>query len=299
MSDINNADLLSEVEALREENERLKTRNAKLYKDCVSFAKKIKENERSDSRVAELEAEVAELKAALSREASTERLPEYVAPESQQQPEEFLFGPGTIPPEPEYEEGAIPKNHSTHKKSPFRTFIRTVLWILLIIALIVGITSGVAYLFSNNFKDYAIAGYRFATVTNNAMAPSINSDSVILIKYGTFEGIPIESKVLTTKNGRSVAKLKGIDVINGENIATVEDNHGTYSVNEKQFYGKVVFSIPYLGQVVDYACANQYYYLAIVVGSNLLLIALLVLIPSNKARAPKFGKDYTVEDFTI
>ncbi len=316
---------MDELRSLKKENAELKARNAKLYRDCVSFAKKIKANENLELRISELEAENEELKSEITRLASSEALPEYdeeieidIQPDDEEEIEEEVveeieeieedeieekieieLGAKNNPPQPEIDPNEAPKNHSKHKHSPVRTFFRTIFWIFLIFSLLVGIVSGVAYLFSNSFKDYSVAGYRFATVKNNLMAPEVDDDDVILIKYCDLEGIPLDSLVLTTKEKAGVAAMKSVDIVNGEKLATVKDCEGEYTVNENQFYGRVMFTIPYLGSVVAYACANQYQYLGIVVGANLLFIILLVIFPSNKARAPKLGKDYTVDDFTI
>lgn len=151
--------------------------------------------------------------------------------------------------------------------------------------MIVGLISLFAYLFSTNYEDYAIANYRFASVYNNSLSPTITKDHVILIKYSDFNGIELGSPVVTTKDERSVALLTSVDVIDGENIATVKDKNGSYTVNENQFLGQVKLSIPFLGKVVQYAYANEYNYLAIVVSANLVFLALLLLIPSNKAKS--------------
>lgn len=328
-----------DLEALQKENKLLKEKNEKLYKDCVSFAKKIKASENSNARIEELEAEVDSLKAEIASLASSDRIREYLgadddaledkpfvlensaidepepapvyediapapvpAEEEQAYAGEQVF-PSSFPyakyDDPDSEEQPIPKNHATHKNSPIRTFVRTFLWIFFVIAILVGIVSLVSYLFSTTFEDYSIANMRFASVYNSSLSPDYTKNDVILIKYSDFNGIELGSPVVTTKNTRSLATLSSVDVIDGENIATVKDKNGTYTVNEDQFYGKVIFKIPFVGQVVQYASANQYNYLAIVAASNLVLLALLLLIPSNKAKAPKFGKDYTVEDFTI
>ncbi|MBQ0014423.1 MAG: hypothetical protein KBS82_03770 [Oscillospiraceae bacterium] len=312
-------DSLKELEALLEENKKLKAKNEKLYKDCVSFAKKIKANEDATSKVAELESEIDNLKAEIARLASTERPLEYVEPDpvvEQVEEETIDFNADPIEAEtveePLFEErvntepapyvegeDVVPKNHTTYKKSGFRTFIRAIVWVIFILSLIVSLCSGVAYAFSTTYDGYAVGGYRFASVFNNLLSPDITTDDVVLVKYTDFDGIELGSSVMTTKDTRSFAKIKSLDRVNGVNIATVEDNRGEYTVNENQFYGPVKFKIPYAGRVVQYACANEYNYLAIVLSADLVCLALLLLIPSNKAKAPKFGKDYTVEDFTI
>ena len=304
-------EIIDELEALREENAKLRAKNDKLYKDCVSFAKRIKASENNADRIEELEAEIADLKDELAKFASTDRAAEYgyrdeapSYPEPAYTAEDFAPAVAAPAPEPEYyedfsDEDVIPKNHTVYKKSPIRTFIRVFLWIFLILSLLLGIVSLVSYLFSTSFSDYAIANYRFATVYNSNLSPTITKDHVILIKYSDFNGIELGSPVVTTKDTRSVALLKSVDVIDGNNIATVSDKKGEYTVNEDQFVGQVKLAIPYAGYIARYACQNSYIYLAIVVTANLVSLALLLLIPSNKSRRPKFGKDYTVEDFTI
>ena len=131
------------------------------------------------------------------------------------------------------------------------------------------------------------------------MSPQVDRDSVVLVKYQGFDGIPLDSLVLTTKDGRSVGKITALNVAGGKSEATIKDKNGSYNVTEKQFIGKVVFKIPYIGKVLQYASANPYNYLAIVVSADLVFLALLLLIPAKKSKNPKFGKDYTVEDFTI
>lgn len=357
-------DNLKELEALREENERLKAKNEKLYKDCVTFAKRIKAHEDIDSKIAALEEENNNLKAEVEKlslkplnhkvkvkakakeiepddnvieplpseevlkEPETLEVEESeevveVAEEvitSDQTYESFMNSddeainfpaftpdafenieqaPEEIDEDLEPEDIILPKNHSNYKKSPFRTFIRVLLIICLIFSLLVGIASSVTYLFSTAYADYAISNYRFACVRNSALSPSYTTDDIVLIKYSNFSGIELGKPVVTTKDGRSIGSIKSVDVKDGEYIATIEDKSGTYEVNEDQFYGQVIIKIPYAAKIVAYASANPYNYLAIVVSANLICIALLLIIPSNKSKKPKFGKDYDVEDFTI
>lgn len=307
--DANELEKLDELKALKEENEKLKTRNAKLYRDCVSFAKKIKANENSEVKIKELEQKIESLNneiAMLRSSDNTVNTPVVPVIETQNIFEDdnaassafdgVAYSPETV----ESYDPDTAKNHKVEtKKSGFRIFIRTILWIFFIIALLISLTSGVTYLFSTTYQDYAVAGYRFATVTNNAMTPQVDRDSVILVKYQNFDGIPLDSLVVTTKDGRSVGKITALNVAGGTSEATIKDKNGSYNITENQFVGKVAFKIPYIGKIVQYASANPYNYLAIVVSSDLVLLALLLLIPAKKNKNPKFGKDYTVEDFTI
>ncbi len=314
------ASQFQELGALKSENERLKAKNAKLYKDCVSFAKKIKANEKNELKIQQLESEIESLKSQLEEalasgnQAASAPLDvpaAQTADNAEDAPYAELYAGLTAPidsgeitftPEPaEMPMSEKPKNHKTEKKaSGLRIFVRTILWIFFIISLLVCIGSGITYLFSTTYEDYAIAGYRFASVTNNAMSPSVDRDSVVLVKYvDSFDGIELESLVLTSKDGRSVGKLTGLNVSEGSTEAAITDEKGTYTISQDQFIGKVQLKIPFIGKIVRYASANQYNYLSIIVSVTLVLLALILLIPSKKTKKPKFGKDYTVEDFTI
>lgn len=310
--DANELEIQDELKALKDENEKLKARNTKLYRDCVSFAKKIKANEDYSVKVKELEQTVENLQheiAALKQENVSSfvgespvmemNMPVQASANDSEENDDFS-DIAYSPDEAQSYDPDTAKNHKTEtKRSGFRIFIRTILWIFFIISLLVSLTSGITYLFSTTYQDYAIAGYRFATVTNNAMSPQVDRDTVILIKYQNFDGIPLDSLVVTTKDGRSVGEITALNVAGGTSEATIKDKNGTYNITENQFIGKVAFKIPYIGKVVQYASANPYNYLAIVVSSDLVLLALLLLIPAKKNKNPKFGKDYTVEDFTI
>lgn len=308
--DANELEKLDELEALKEENEKLRTRNAKLYRDCVSFAKKIKANEDSSVRIRELEKKIESLNAELAElRQSAAEVPFPPVPIIETE-DTFVFEdsePSEVPDGVTYAPEKVvafdpdtAKNHKVEAKSSgFRIFIRTLLWFFFIISLIISLISGVTYLFSTTYHDYSIAGYRFASVRNGAMSPQVDRDSVVLVKYQGFDGIPLDSLVLTTKDGRSVGKITALNVAGGKSEATIKDKNGSYNVTEKQFIGKVVFKIPYIGKVLQYASANPYNYLAIVVSADLVFLALLLLIPAKKSKNPKFGKDYTVEDFTI
>ncbi len=171
--------------------------------------------------------------------------------------------------------------------------------VLLALSIFVTVISGISYLFSTTYKDYTVLGYRFAAVQNNAMLPEINMSDAVLIKYCNFEGLAIDSLVVTTKDTRSLARITDLAVSDGVAVATVEDKKGSYEISAGEFVGKVTMTIPLLGSIVHYASANSYNYMAIVVCITLFFVACLLLIPSDKPKKAKFGKDYTAAEFTI
>ncbi len=193
------------------------------------------------------------------------------------------------------------KEKKARKKSEYGQykFARIGVSLLLAFSIFVCVISGISYLFSTSYKDYTVLGYRFAAVTNNAMMPEINTSDAVLIKYCGFEGLEIDSLVVTTKDSRSLARITDLAVSDGIAVATVEDKKETYEINATEFVGKVTMTIPIIGSIVHYASANSYNYMAIVVSLTLFLVACLILIPNDKPKKAKFGKDYTAAEFTI
>lgn len=191
------------------------------------------------------------------------------------------------------------KKSKTKKSSGQYRAPRIAVSVLLALSIFVTVISGISYLFSTTYKDYTVMGYRFAAVRNNAMMPEIDTGDAVLIKYCSFEGLAIDSLVVTTKDSRSLARITDLAVSDGVAVATVEDKTGSYEISASEFVGKVTMTIPLLGSIVHYASANAYNYMAIVVSVTLFLIACLLLIPSDKPKKAKFGKDYTAEEFTI
>lgn len=314
----------SDYHALQVENEKLKQRNANLYRDCVSFAKLIKAGSKKDERIEELLEEVQNLNAQITNlRAQNEALqnpilsdndgaqatPENIYSDSQTQ--SASYDPNAVKYISEDEFNAIVSEEETEetkkkekkkkkkKKTTPRKFFRTLVCILFIISLLISIVSGISYLFSTKYKDYTVNGYRFFTVWNGAMTPEVSKDDILLVKYCGFDGLEIDSLVMTTLNNRSAARITGLSVDGSESIATMKDKNGNYDVNKNEFIGKVVLKIPFLGKVARYASANPYNYLTILISSTLIFFAIFLIIPSKSAGQPKFGKDYTAEEFTI
>ncbi len=191
------------------------------------------------------------------------------------------------------------KKPKTKKAAGQHKAPRIAVSVLLAFSIFVTVISGISYLFSTTYKDYTVMGYRFAAVRNNAMMPEIDTGDAVLIKYCTFEGLAIDSLIVTTKDSRSLARITDLAVSDGVAVATVQDKTGSYEISANEFVGKVTMTIPLLGSIVHYASANAYNYMAIVVSINLFLVACLLLIPDDKPKKAKFGKDYTAEEFTI
>ncbi|MBO4383260.1 MAG: hypothetical protein J5847_04115 [Clostridia bacterium] len=184
-----------------------------------------------------------------------------------------------------------------------RRILRTVLKTLLGIVLLLGLLSAIIGLFAHSFPEATIAGLRCYTVRNDAMAPNVESSDVVVVKNLAMSKLQPANVVMTTYNDRSFASVEALETRDGIDYLVLADNSGaTYSVTEDQYKGKAVYRISGIGKLAKYALTHRINYFAILLSLAMVLIALLILFPSRKVRRrdqPKFGKDYTVEDFTI
>lgn len=305
--------LEKQVEALKAENAELRSRNEDLYRDCVSFAKLIKASSKKDEKIEELQEEIINLKAQIEalrkNDLVATEAPGNLHPFSPKEYDKVFYDPKkqvknddeeTEVDEEEYDENSVPKNHTdTSDKRKLLIIFKTFIIVLFIVSILATTISAISALFATKYKDYSVGGYRFCTVYNGALSPEVSMDDVLLVKYTGFDGIELDSLVVTTKNTRSVAKITGLSNAGDKSVATVKDKNGSYDVSENQFIGKVSMVIPFVGTIVAYACAHTANYFAIVFAINIFLLALILIVPSGKPKKPKFGKDYTVEDFTI
>ncbi|MBO7682319.1 MAG: hypothetical protein J6T17_06140 [Clostridia bacterium] len=370
--------LYGRINALEEEIADLKYTNQKLYKDCVTFAKKLKKIQVSGILDEDVEGlkdlntryadEIARLKEQIvaltienqnmretttaddireTMEAIEEDLP--VVPEAQTE-EASLYGDEIAAPsketlantelanatrtgntvtfkalkldEPEEEpevgpamqkankdrtrrQPAAPAVKTTsNKKGPTgRRVLRGILKTLLTLVILLGLISALTGLIAHNAPDMKIAGLRPYTVRNDAMAPNVQETDIIVVKNVPMNKLQPANVVMSTHNDRSFASVEAVETRDGVDVLVLADNSGeTYSVTGDEYVGKAVYRIAGLGRLTKYALTHRINYFAVLLSLTMVLIALLILFPSRKARRrdqPKFGRDYTVEDFTI
>ncbi len=370
--------LYGRINALEEEIADLKYTNQKLYKDCVTFAKKLKKIQVSGILDEDVEGlkdlntryadEIARLKEQIvaltienqnmretttaddireTMEAIEEDLP--VVPEAQTE-EASLYGDEIAAPsketlantelanatrtgntvtfkalkldEPEEEpevgpamqkankdrtrrQPASPTVKTTsNKKGPTgRRVLRGILKTLLTLVILLGLISALTGLIAHNAPDMKIAGLRPYTVRNDAMAPNVQETDIIVVKNVPMNKLQPANVVMSTHNDRSFASVEAVETRDGVDVLVLADNSGeTYSVTGDEYVGKAVYRIAGLGRLTKYALTHRINYFAVLLSLTMVLIALLILFPSRKARRkdqPKFGRDYTVEDFTI
>ena len=193
---------------------------------------------------------------------------------------------------------------TTSRKGPLgRRVLRGILKTLLCIVLLLGVLSALIGLIAHSAPDFTLGGLRCYTVRNDAMAPNVKQTDVIVVKKMDAGKVQENNVVLTTHNDRSFASVESFETRDGVTYLVLADNLGeSYSVTNEEFLGKAVYRIAGLGKLTNYAHTHRINYFAVLLSLAMVLIALLILFPSKKVRRrdqPKFGRDYTVEDFTI
>lgn len=184
-----------------------------------------------------------------------------------------------------------------------RRILRGVLKALLTIILLLALLSGIIGVLAHSYPNATIGGLRAYTVQNDAMAPNVEQSDVIIVKKVPMNKLQPNNVILTTYEERSFGSVEAIETRDGTDYLVIADNTGnTYSVTEEDYVGKAVYRLAGLGRITKYALTHRINYFAILLSLAMVLIALLILFPSRKPRRkdqPKFGRDYTVEDFTI
>ena len=191
-----------------------------------------------------------------------------------------------------------------NKRGPAgRRILRAVLKTLLALTLLIALLSGLIGLIAHNFPDKTFGGIRFYTVSNDAMAPNVEQSDIVVVKNVPMGKLQPGNVVLTTHNDRSFGSVEALETRDGVDYLTIADKAGdVYSVTQDEYKGKAVYRIAGIGKLTKYALTHRINYFAILLSLALVLLALLILFPSRKVRRrdqPKFGRDYTVEDFTI
>lgn len=191
-----------------------------------------------------------------------------------------------------------------NRKGPMgRRVLRGILKALLTLVLLVAVISGIVGLFAHTWTDATIGGLRCYTVRNDAMAPNIKESDVIVVRKVPISKLQPANVVLTTYDNRSFGSVEALETRDGTDYLVLADNTGdTYSMMPTDYLGKAVYRIAGLGRLTKYALTHRINYFAVLLSLTLVLVALLILFPSRKPRRkdqPRFGRDYTVEDFTI
>lgn len=190
------------------------------------------------------------------------------------------------------------------RKGPLgRRILRGILKTLLILVLLVGLVSGVVGLYAHTWTDKTFFGVRAYTVRDDNMDPNVKQSDVVLVKDVDMNRLQPSNVILNDRGSRTFASVEVIENLDGTDYLVVADNTGnSYRVSNEEYLGKAIYKMANLGRITKYALTHRINYFAVLLSIAMVLIALLILFPSRKPRRrdqPKFGRDYTVEDFTI
>lgn len=167
--------------------------------------------------------------------------------------------------------------------------IRIIALVIAIIIGVVGVISAICGAYAKH-PDATLFGARAYTVSNNNVS-TVTTSSVVFVKKSDMSMLQQGDIVLSTEQNRSLSAVQSIDVDqNSETVLSVADNAGNqYTVSKDQYLGKVQFKLPGLGKMSIYACVHTYNYFAILLAVLLLMLALLLFIPSKKAKMRKLA----------
>ncbi|MBQ1545559.1 MAG: hypothetical protein IIZ60_07355 [Clostridia bacterium] len=199
-----------------------------------------------------------------------------------------------------FAEVPAPEGATVPERAPSKTRsrIRTLIAFLLCLTLLSALVSGICSYFATH-TDKGFFGIRCATVGRNDVN-EVTTDDIVVLKGEELSKLQPNDIVMSTQNDRSLGYVQDIKVEGSETYLIVADDHGSqYNVKNDGYLGKVTHTIKGLAGITVYAVKHTYNFFAILAAISLFLIALLLFIPSGKPRKPKYGRDFTEQDFTI
>ncbi len=307
---------------MKEEFDKLSSENQKLYKDCVSFARRLKkvqesgaldtdiaalknENAQYRKKILALQEELEQIKASAdSKDAAESASASAPTAENDTEAKDGYFNrPSEKVAEPiQKTTGAVffddmddedpqdaPSSRNNRepkgkrpKKKKSHSFLRAILIILLILGILLGAVSVAAGVIGHSSDKNKNLFGYRAYVVNNDLSGVAEKDDVILVEVDTFDEISSQFVILATPENRSLAIVDRV-VENG--------NQKTLRVFNENNDDYTVTADTYLGEakyVIDgnglirWAIQNPITYFLILAIILLILILLLALIPSRR-----------------
>lgn len=139
----------------------------------------------------------------------------------------------------------------------------------------------------------SIGGYSMYVVKTGSMAPTINPGSLVIIKKVlpndikkgdiiTFKGS--EKGILFTHRVYEIKQKNPLKIITkGDANSSVDLNF----LNEKSIVGKLVFSVPYVGNIISFIQTNWPLILFLIVGFSILIMLLKKFLNIDKMEVEK------------
>jgi len=150
------------------------------------------------------------------------------------------------------------------------------LYIILIITVIL-----IIFTSSSRFKGQqpSIFGYKIYEVQSGSMTPAINMGSLIIVKEINPKDIKTNDIITYKGSTQSLVTHRVVSIQKKEeiNFVTKGDANTTPDplvVREKDLFGKVIFSIPLIGYILNFLKANIYFIISII----LLIVLIFIYI---------------------
>ncbi|MFY9198414.1 MAG: hypothetical protein WBK75_02590 [Acutalibacteraceae bacterium] len=214
-----------------------------------------------------------------------------------------------IPPEKEQTKNKkISKDNVIHSKSKNK-FSRSVLnffsTLLLISSIIVGVISLAVFVFIKN-PELTINGFRAYTIHNDSPAFNYSDNDIIITKKISPSEVKVDNIILfkTGKDSsRNIKRVSSIETIDGNlcyKTKKYPDDLKVEIVPQQSLIGVITYKIDYIGKISNYAFAQPYDYIAIVLCVFFLSLFFKIMVSLNKTKEYKIKfDDYDISDFSL
>lgn len=182
------------------------------------------------------------------------------------------------------------------RRNAIKKFFKKILTFILIIVAIINIT--LLYYTLNGEKNPSIFGIRFFNIVSGSMTPNIEINDVILVKKCDIRDLKKDDIITFTKDKKTISHriVKIIENENSRMFITKGDNNDVLDdglIKENQIIGKVVFTIPKIGELIMYI-QDKNGFINII---SLIVIAFILICMKDekKNRRKKIRKKYELK----
>ena len=146
-------------------------------------------------------------------------------------------------------------SNNIERKNALKKTLKKIFFTFLIIIAIINIIF--LYNTSKGVESPSIFGIYFFNIVSGSMSPTLEINDVILVKKTNVEKLKIDDIITFTVDGKIISHriVKVLDRTNEKAFLTKGDNNEIVDegyVNKEQIYGKVIFHIPKIGEIVKY-----------------------------------------------
>lgn len=144
------------------------------------------------------------------------------------------------------------------KKNPIKTVLNIIFYLFIVAVIVLSIFNIMG---EKEGKHPSILGYSTYYIMTGSMEPNINPGSLVVVKNGTDQSIKV-GDVITFRGstGNTITTHRVQKVINnGTEFITKGDANNTADpipVKNMQVIGKVMFHVPYLGNISQFIQRN-------------------------------------------